>query len=210
MAYDAGSLKTDVKRKLQNQPRFTDDAVLDGINRGIEKLILWGSEDYDVWTVQNPVDPNDPTLFAVEFTLPPHLLFLASISYDGRPLRKLTQQEWVATRPSRSEERRNPTSYYIRANRFVDLYPRPNKQATVEVYGLFKPEDLVLDTDIPALDRQYSDALVSYACWWCVQGLTAPEEVTRASQFYQMYEHQRAEAKFNLTQNDLHRVMRTH
>lgn len=210
MAYNTGTLLNDIHARLQFHPRFDRDMRLAGLNRAIEKTILYASENYDVWTAQNPLDPNDPSLYATEFPLPDHLLYLASISFDARPLRRLTEAEWVNTRPQVSPDRRNPTSYYIRANRYVDLYPRPDKQATVEVFGLFKPDDVVNDLDPIPLDRQYSDALVSYACWWCTSGLPDAEEVQRSANFFNLYERQRAEAKFNLLANTEHRVIRTH
>ena len=211
MAYNASELIDEVQRALQDHPRFTRDMCLEGLNRGIEKLILFASENYDVWETTNPVDPTDSSLYATEFPLPDHLLYLASISFDSVPLKRLTQTQWVNTRPETSPDRRDPIWYYVRGNRYVNLYPRPDKAVTIEVYGLFKPDDLTDDTtSVPVLERQYSDALISYACFWVTKGLPDPMEVARSNQFLALYVGQRAEAKFNLTQNTEHRVSRTH
>lgn len=205
MAYNTAGLLEDVGFKLQNAARYTRDVKLDGLNRGIEKLIMYASEDYDVREVTTPVDPTGVFAFAMEWPLPTDLLYLESVSVFGIPLTRCSQPEFVRTRAEFSlAMARIPTIYYVRANRFLNVYPRPSVENTVQIYGLFKPADLVNDDDPIPLDRLYSDALVSYAAWWCLQGQT--EEGPRSAQFAADYMAQRSEAKFNKTQNTDHSV----
>lgn len=206
MAYDTAGLLADVAFKLQNAPRYTRAIRLDGLNRGIEKLVMYASEDYDVREATNPVDPSGVYPFAMEWPLPSDLLYLESVSCWGYPLKPVSQPQFVATRAEQSTARASvPSIYYVRAGRFLNVYPRPSQAYTYQIYGLFKPADLVNDTDAIPLDRLYSDALVSYAAWWCLQGQT--EEAVRIAQFQQDYLTQRAEAKFNKTQNTEHSVV---
>lgn len=206
MAYDTGGLLDSIGIKLQNHPRYTRALKLDGLNRAIEALISFASEDYDVKEVSNPLDPSDSSKYALEWPLPDNCLFVASVSFDGYPLRPCTQQEYVKTRAEFSVRVDDPAIYYIRANRYLNVWPRPGRQATVQLYGLMKPDDLVLDADPIPLNRVFSPAMTSYAAWWCLQGQTGEEN--RCNQFLADYLRERAEAKFNLTQNTTHKLQR--
>lgn len=209
MAYNTEGLRADVMFKLQGNVRYlpsaTQDIVLDGLNRGIERVVAFASEDYDVQNVFNPPDPTGAFTYAMEWPLPANLIYVASVSCDGTTIRAATQEQFVSTRAERSRELAEiPSIYYIRAGLFLNVWPRPSAQKTYQIYGLFKPPDLVNPTDPIPLDRLYSDALVSYACWWCLQGQTG--EIERAASFLQDYMFQRAEAKFNKSQNTQHAI----
>lgn len=203
MGYDTGGLLADVGFKLQNNPRYTRAIRLDGLNRAIEKTILFASDDYDVREVQNPPDPSGQFSFAMEWPLPTDLLYLASVSAKGYPLKPVSQAEFVSTRAEQSQDIAFvPSIYYVRANRYLNVWPRPSAQNLYQIYGVFKPADLVLDTDPIPMNRQYSDALVSYAAWWSLQGQT--DEAIRAAGFMSDYMNQRAEAKYNLSLNTVY------
>lgn len=205
MAYDTAGLLADVAFKLQSNPRYTRSVRLDGLNRGIEDLILWASEDYDVREVQTPADPTGQFTYAMEWPLPNDLLYLASVSVEGWPLELISQTQFVATRGEQSDaQSADPRLYYVRAGRYLNVWPRPNQDKKWQIYGLFKPADMVNDTDAVPLDRAYSAAVVSYASWWCLQGQT--DEVARIEMFLKDYLRQRAEAKFNKTQSTVHSV----
>ena len=205
MGYDTAGLLDDVGFKLQHNFRYTRDIMLDGLNRGIEKLIMYASEDYDVREILNPPDPTGEFTYAMEWPLPTDSLYIDSVSARGIPILRCTQPQFVATRAEQSHRTATvPAIYYIRANKYLNVYPRPSQQYKYQIYGLFKPADLVNDDDPIPLDRLYSDALVSYAAWWCLQGQT--DEIARTTQFQQDYLMQRAEAKFNKTQNGIHSI----
>ncbi len=209
MGYDTAGLLADVAFKLQNNPRYTRTVRLDGLNRGIEDLILWASEDYDVREIPTtPLDPTGLNTYAMEWPLPTDTLYLASVSVEGFPLRLVSQQQYVATRGEQTRvQAADPDIYYVRAGLYLDVYPRPSMSKPWQIYGLFKPADLALDTDPIPLARVYSAAIVSFACWWCLQGQT--EEAGRLEMFLKDYTRQRAEAKFNKTAGIQHSVSNT-
>lgn len=205
MAYDTAGLLEDVWFKLQHNARYTRAVRLDGLNRGIEKLLMYASEDYDVREIQTPIDPTGVATYAMEWPLPPDILYLASVSVEGFPLKLVSQNQFVSTRGEQSQlQSPDPSIYYVRSGLYLNVFPRPSMNRKWQIYGLFKPADLNLDADPIPLTRLYSDALASYAAWWCVQGQTGEE--ARAAQFQQDYLAQRAEAKFNKTANTAHRV----
>ena len=182
--------------------------MLDGLNRGIEDLILWASEDYDVREVLTPPDPTGVGVYAMEWPLPADILYLASVSVEGYPLKPVSQTQFVSTRAEQTQvQAGEPTIYYVRAGLFLNVWPRPALQKKWQIYGLFKPADLVNDTDPIPLTRVYSAALVSYSCWWCLKGQT--QEENRIASFLGNYQRQRAEAKFNKTASIVHSVADT-
>lgn len=207
MAYDLAGLRDEVKFKLQNHDRFTDDDVNLALNRGIDQIILFASENYSVYEATVPPDPTDASKLAMEFGLPDDLLYLKSVSWDGNPLKQLTQQEFVNTRAEFGQAQGRPYYYYVRSNGWINLWPRPqDSDKKVQIYYLQKPTDLSADTDAPAFGRQYSDALVAYACYWLLRG--QPEEADRSQMFLVDYERERVRAKTSLHKNSTFKTRR--
>lgn len=207
MAYDLAGLREEVLFKLQHHDRFTDADVNLALNRGIDQLVIYGSENYEVWESVPPPDPNDASKLAVEYTLPTDLLYLKSVSFDSRPLKQLSQPEFVNTGGELVTDTGAPIYYYIRANLYLNLYPRPLEAKKVQIYYLQKPTDLSADADVPVINRVYSDALVSYACYWLLRG--QPEEDERANRFLNDYQGQRVESRVNLHKNSVFKTQRT-
>lgn len=206
MGFTVGDALDDIAIKLQRHPRYTLAMRLDGLNRGLEQLLLFTADqdNYDVERILNPPDAEDPTKYALEWPLPDRCLYVASVTFDGKPLELVSQQQYVnaMSRGGLNPDYKNdPVYYYIRADRYLNVWPRPGRQATVEVYGVIKPEDYedgdqALDI---SLNRAYAPALTSYACWWCLQG--QPGETERIGQFMGDYLRERAEAKVNMGKN---------
>ena len=207
MAYNAATLLADVAFKLQNNPRYTPAVQLDGLNRAIVKLYEYSLENVDVYETEVPVDPQDPSKFANEIPLPPRTYFVDQVTFHRRPLARMTTEQWVNTRTNENLDKGTwPIYYYVRNNQYLEIYPRPTEQHRIDVFGLFAPPDLVLPTDVPALDPRYTDAAVAYAAWWCLDSQTGEGE--RASAMMQNYLAFRAEAKFNATQSSIHTLSR--
>ncbi len=146
---------------------------------------------------------------------------MQSLSFNGRALRKMTENEFVATGAefdavadsgtpsSPSFPSLTPMSYYIRANQFVNLWPRPQNQRKVQIYGSFVPTELVNPTttdEVPELNIAYSDCLVFYGCYWSALGV--PGEEAKAELFRALYEKERARVKFDSSQNAEHKIKR--
>lgn len=223
MAYTTESLLEEVALKVQSHPRYTVSLRLKGLNRGLVDLERFLCENLKVDNVLNPLDPTDSTRYAMEFPLPADALFVQSMSFNGRPLRKLSQPEFVNTggefdvvaesgliAPSSFASSLAPTSYYIRAGRFVNLWPRPTNQRTVQTYYQAAPAKLVNPaapaTEVPELNSAYSDALIFYTVYWCALGV--PGEEKRAEDFRALYLQERARVKFDLSSNSEHKIVR--
>jgi hypothetical protein len=208
MGYTAADLLADVAYKLQNNPRYTRAKRLDGLNRAIVKVYEYAMENNDIKTVLNPPDPTGTYLYASEFPLPQGTYYVQGVLFDGRKLTRISADEFLNTQAYSLQEQSTPKYYYIRNNLYLNLYPRPQQQKTVTLMGLFAPTDLVNDTDVPELDPRYSDAVVAYATWWCLDSQTGEGE--RAAAMWQMYQTARAEAKFNMNQSTQHVTLRAH
>lgn len=210
MAYDLAGLREEVLFKLQNHDRYTASICNLAINRGIDDLVLFISEDYGVYEALPPVDAADSSLYAIEFPLPADLFKLKSVSWDGEPISQLTQKEFVNTTAEFATGQGDPQYYYIRArsgrNKFLNVWPRPSTQKTVQIYYVAKPADLALDADVPVLDRAFSAPIVLYACWWLLIG--QPEEEKRAGIFEAEYLAKRAEAYSNIRASNVYRTQR--
>jgi len=221
VAYTTEELLDEVALKLQRNPRYDTELRLKALNRGLVDLTRFVSENWKVEEVLNPLDPLNTNRYAMEFPLPVDSLFVQSLSFNGRPLRKMTQNEFVATGAefdavaesgtpqSPSFPSLTPMGYYIRSNRYVNLWPRPQNQRIVQIYHLAKPPELVNPDDedeVPELDSAYSDALIFYACYWCTLGV--PGEDTRTATFRTLYKEERARVKFDSSQNSEHKIKR--
>jgi hypothetical protein len=210
MPFTVSEVLSDISAKLQGHPRYTQTMRLSGLNRALEQLLLFtASEDnYDVMEATNPVDPEDSSRYAMEFPLPDRCLYVASVSFAGYLLKPVNQIQYVNTLAEFSTGTGDPRIFYIRRNTYLNIYPRPGRAATMQIYGVIKPEDYTaddLDEQI-SLNRAYSPALTSYACWWCLQG--QPGEEGRAASFMVDYLRERAEAKINLGKNASHSINR--
>jgi|SRR5665213_21645 len=208
MAYLTGSLLYDAWRKLQFHARFTRTMRLAGLNRGIEQLILWGSEDDDIQELDWPVDSDGSPVR--EIPLPSLALKVSGVSWDDYPLTAASLDMYMNSFAKRFSSGGPPSYYYIRKNLYLDIFPRGDASRKVRLFGVFKPPDVLLDTDPVPLARQYSDALVSYMCWWCTDGLKGQEEQGRCAQFLAEYKEQRGLMRFNINQNTVSRIRRTH
>lgn len=210
MSYTCGDLLDDVWRKLQYHDRFDRGMRLAGLNRAVEKVILYASQDDQIMEITAPTDPNNPNLVAREFPLPPQVLKVSSVSWDGQPLKQATQSEYVQTFDWMWRSfAMAPSWYYIRDSAYLALAPQATVPKKIFLWGVFKPADMVADTDAVPLLRQYSDALVAYAAWWCTDGLKGEEEAARNQAFLEQYMSWRAEAKMNFSQNSLYKINRT-
>jgi hypothetical protein len=209
VGYTCGDLLNDVWRKLQFHDRFDRGMRLAGLNRAVEKVILYASQDDQIMKITPPADPTNPGMTAREFPLPPEVLKVSSVSWDGQPLKQATQAEYVQTFNWMWQTFATcPSWYYIRDSAFLALAPQASVPKTVYLWGVFKPADMVADTDPVPLLRQYSDALIAYAAWWCTDGLKGEEEVARNQAFMQEYLGWRSEAKLNYSQNSLYKINR--
>lgn len=226
MAYSTDELLEEVLLKLQGNVRYTTALRLRGLNRGLIDLTRFIGENLKVYEVLNPKDPADNSRYAMEFPLPQDQLFVQSVSFNGFPLRRLSQPEFVSTggefdvvQESGAQVSNTfaasiaPTSFYIRANQFLNLWPRPTSQRKVQAYYIAMPAELfnpdpgaATYPEVPELNVAYSDSLIFYCLYWCLVGQTGEEG--RASAFLQLYEKERARAKFDLSQNDEHKIVR--
>ena len=217
MPYNLAALLADVAFKLQNNPRYltpqagqTMSPAQIGLNRAQQKIYEYCLEGDDIWITLNPLqvqpdpndDPTDPSSnnqYAEEIPLPVGTLYVSGVLFQKKQLLPLTEQQWQATRGTVDLNFGFPDSYYVRGNKYLCLYPRPQVQHQLQVFGLFSPPQLVLPTDVPSINPRFSDAMVAYATFWCLDGQTGEGE--RASSQYQLYLTARAEAKFNATQS---------
>lgn len=215
MAYNLAGLREEVLFKLQHYERFTDEVVDLAINRAIDEVVMFGSENYAVYEINPPPDPADPSKLAFRWPLPDDLIYLKSVSFDGVPLKQLSQSQYIETTAEFSIAEGLPIYYYVLANSIINVWPRPdikNQVKKFQIYYLQKPADLVNDEDVPVIGRIYSASIISYACYWLLRG--QPVDGTyaddpRANQFLRDYENQKAEARFELHRNSTFRTRRT-
>lgn len=220
MAYTTATLLDEVDLKLERNPRFTTALRLKGLNRGLVDLARFVAENWKVDNVLNPLDPVDTNYYAMEFPLPSDAIFVSTVSFNGLKLRKLTQPEFVGTgaefdidntgsnpAPVSLAMSPGPTGYYIRANQFLNLWPRPTTQKTVQIYYLAVPAELTNAADeVPELSAAYSDCLIFYACYWATLGVPGQQE--RTAVFRALYLEERARVKFDQSQNAEHKIGR--
>lgn len=210
MAYNAGELLEDLNAKLQGHPRFTSDIKFRAINKALDWLVLGASDNEDVWEAGPVVDPDDTSKYLMEVALPANIFFVKSVSFDGYPIKMLTQQEFVNTRAEFSTATGPPFSgCYIRANAYLNVWPRPGSSAAdklFQVYGVFKPTDMDEDADVPALARAFTEAALQYALYWCKDGIPGWEESSKIH-LVNAY-RERAEVKFHLQNNVPHKIGR--
>lgn len=210
MSITLGELRSEVKFRLQNHPRFTDTIVDLGINRGIQDLIIFTRTFDDVANGDIEADPGTGE-FPQEIPLPPDLLMLRTVSFHpggqgGQVLEEKSQQEYAETNGEFSRRQGDPFGFYIRNNSILHLYPKPIRPGIIQIYYVKKPADLVADGDLLPVDRIYTDAIRSYALWYCLNG--QPGEQDRANTFRAYYKEQRAEAKTNLNLNTVLKTRR--
>lgn len=213
MAWDLEGILEELTFKVQGQPRYTTALKTLAANRAIDWVVLFASENYDVYSTPIPTDPANSSQYAMEIPLPTDLLVLETVSWsrgtgqDGWPLRPLTLQEFVQTRAEFSTRTGPPfVGYFVRGNRFINIWPRPGTPVNLQIYYLKKPADLAALTDIPVLERAYSPAIISYALYWMKRG--QPGEDVSANTHLADALRERAEAKYNLQQNQVHKITR--
>lgn len=213
MAWDLAGILEELTVKVQGQARYTTALKTLAANRAIDWVVLFASENYDVYNVAWPLDPEDSSRYAMEAPLPTDLFVLEEVIWsrganqDGQPLRALTLEEFVNTGSQFSTRTGPPfAGYYVRANRFLNLWPRPGQATNIYIYYLKKPADLAALTDVPVLERAYSAAIISYALYWMKRG--QPGEDASANTHLADALRERAEAKYNLQQNEIHKITR--
>lgn len=213
MAWNLEGILEELNFKLQGHPRYTLSIKKTAINRAIDWLILFASENYVVYSAAWPADPTGQAAYAMEVPLPDDCLDLASVSWsrgtlqDGFTLRELTLNEFLSTRAEFSRRTGPPfDGYYVRGNRYLNITPRPNQAVNFQIYYLQKPADLDALTDVPAIERAYSQAIVSWAAYWLKRGI--PGEDASANLHLTDALRERAEARFNLQANTVHKLTR--
>lgn len=204
MAYNLAGLRASVLFRLQGHDRFTSAVVDDAINKALDDLKIFDSDDFDVDNCNVPVDPADTSRLTMEWPLPDNCLYVKSVTFDGVPLDPLPHNLFINTGTEVRTPERNgfPRYFYIRKNSFINLFPRPSisdATKTVQVYSVKKDPDLAADGAVPTTKRVYTICVEFFACWYLLQG--QPEEDERASNFLKSYLRLRSEAKFNLDKN---------
>lgn len=207
MAWTLEGLLEELSAKLQNHPRWTTADRKRELNRAVNWLILFASEDFDVREATPVVDPDDTSQYLMEMPLPDELMVLESVSFNGYPLRELSHQEFITTRAEFSTRTGPPfAGYYIRKNLYLNIWPRPGTSKTIQVYGVFKATEMVDDDDVPGIEEIYGESLVSRAAYRLKLGIPGEENAANAHLVDALRE--RADAHFNMTQNYTHKIGR--
>ena len=210
MAYSLQSLLDELTPKLEGHDRYTTALKISALNRAREDIFLFASVDASIVETTPPADPNNPSRFLAEIELPPNLLTLNSVAFDGERLRRLTHQGYVNAGGDTLDRTGPPfIGYTMRSKgqkRFLELLPRPGESKTIQIYFLELPDDFTeqdLDAD-PGIDRWYTDAMIQYACFWLKNGIAGEEKSSLAH--YNLYLSLRADARFNADRGVLYRI----
>lgn len=199
-----GYLKTKVLNKLQEDPFFSDQQLIDSINEGIEEVIAFARHTQQVSESTTVLDTATGK-FNIEYQLPADFLYIRGVQVGTRDLTEMTLDEWRKLGGPNSTITGSPSRFYVRNNMFVGLSPRPSAVEDILIYYVDDPTDLVLDTDASALNRVHARAVVHYACYDLLMTDNRKDE---AEWHWQKYLMKRAETATNLNMNRKRKVKR--
>lgn len=196
-------LRTRVKFRVQNSPKYTDVMVDSAINQAIVRLLLEIRNVTSIMRAETTVltEGDDIGLYAMEYPLPDNTLYVDSLSFDGQPPLKLLTQDQIANTgidQGNGTNTGDPYAFYVYTNtvgqKIAVLWPRPGRTATLEFWGGVKPDPLE-DDDVPTFTEDASPSLEAYAVQYLVTG--QPGEEVKAEQFDKKWKNERAEFKVN-------------
>lgn len=209
MAYDLAAMLVELGHKLQNLPRYTNTKMILALNRGVRWVVEFDpGGNFDVKNAAPVPDPSDTSRYLMEIPLPEDFLLMESLSYNGVRIPELPLKEFINTGGEFSTATGPPfAGYFIRKNQYINIWPRPRPGDPTKVFQIYYvpvPTDMADDTDLPALNRAYCDAVISYAAFWLKRGV--PEEDQSANIHLVDAQRERNEAYFNLNQNQTHKI----
>lgn len=206
-----GGLKSRVKFRLQNNPKYTDAFVQAAIKKAVVRLLLFAK---NVQTISNAntfllTSGTYSGKYAQEYPLPDNTLVVDSLTFDGqRPLKVLSQHELAATGIETNTEVGDPyAAYYYdtpERTKVVVLVPRPGRTAQLQFFGVVEPAWIVNDSSVPPFTEDSADALENYAVQYLTDG--QPGEAERNLLAKKEWKEERAEFKVN---QGINRVFRT-
>lgn len=114
-----------------------------------------------------------------QYNLPSDFLRLQDVTYPvlATRLRVADLQQFDMTNPLVS----GPPGMYLLYQRQIWLFPNPNQADTLLLHYLQNPPDMVNDTDVPQLNPNYYDLLVTYAV---IKAFEAEDDY-EAAQYFQ-------------------------
>lgn len=158
--FNFGYLKNLVLQKLQGDSYFSTSMIEDALNES--------QDDLAIFTKANLTSVALPLVVGQDiYPWPTGALIINGINFNGIELDEMTAEEWrrrggltqnnVATPLA-------PTAYAIQGKTII-LYPKPGDSVPVCLaFYVPKPTDMVLDTDVPGVDRVHTKAWVHLAC----------------------------------------------
>lgn len=201
--YNTGYLKALVKKKLQNDPYFSDLDVLDALNEAQDDLAVFAHVNVEE-------GQQDTVVGQAEYDWPVDALQLIGVNYNGYELNEITYEEYRRKGGITSESSADfgdPSDYYVRSNTKVGLYPSPGQEEILRIFYVPKPTDLVDDADVPAIPRVYTQALVYYATYKMLENDAARQK--EAEYHYNLYKSKRAEHTVSLAASRKRKVRNT-
>ena len=213
--YNLGGLRTLVKFRLQNDPRYTSALVDLALKLAVTRLMLFIRSTTSIMQATTFVLPDGPDAgkYAMEYPLPDGTLWVDSLSFDGqKPLAIMDQNELANTGIQRGNGVGDPCECYIYDTperiKIAVLWPRPGRAATLEFWGGIEPDwQSDGDDSIPPYREEYADALVSFARLWLIDGQEGQEE--KYDIIFKKWMEDRTEAKFNQRVNRISKTRRT-
>lgn len=188
MSYNLGFLKGRVKKILQEDPFFSDDDVVDAINRGIDDIVLFSKYTREIYTFPSVTSQQ-------EYTLPDDFMCLHAVTFDGgRRMNEMTLDEWIDVNNTNVISG-TPEKYMVRNNLYLTFDRPADRVADIKIFYTKKTTDLVLDADAVPIKREYSDCIVNYAIYWLYQNDNRTADAAAA---YQQYRVSRGESSQEL------------
>lgn len=132
-----------------------------------QDIIRWANDAQREIAVNNDLLQVTATTATVagqdQYALPPDLLTLKSVRFQGRRLSSMTSAEMGEMIGSDAVTRGIPTHFSVFAKK-IDLYPAPDSSDPddLQVYYTRQPMELMATTDTPELPAQYHNRIVEY------------------------------------------------
>lgn len=179
--YNFAGLKSRLHFRLQNHPKYTEAMRGLALNKASEALALEFKNIELVYETDTFVLDSGTYAgqYAMEYPLPPYVLYLESVSFDGHPLDPMTQKELVETRVEQSVVTGPPTRYYVRddgSQKVLTVFSRPNSEKKLQIYGVFAPTAMVEDDSAPPWRDVFSTPMEFWGAWYLLDGQEGMEQ----------------------------------
>lgn len=200
-----GGLKARVWFRLQKLPMFTEPMRGLAVNRGIRDLWLFIRRNVTILEAKTFIIGvgEFANQVAAEYPLPANTLWVNGVNLDGFPLEgPIAEEEMQNTGMERGQMTSGVRArcWLVRVEEdgssTLVLWPRPQVNQLLQVFGGVAPDYLDDDTQVPIIGEVFGDAIEFFAVAYCLAGQEGME--VKQEKFQQMYERERAKAKLGM------------